>query len=233
MRANHFMSQEKTIPHYYCLPVISMLYVTSLLIANIAASKIIQIGPVIFPAGLVIFPLSYIFDNILTDVYGYHYSRRIIWTGLGCIWLFCLVGHVTTLLPAAPFWSFQESYALVMNSVPRVVLASSISYLCSEFLNSYLLAKLKIAFEGKHYWLRLLASTGAGGAIDSLLFCTIAFVWTLPSSTILMLIFWQWIIKVIYEIFAIPWTYLITDYLKRIENEDHYDYDTDFNPWQF
>ena len=163
-----------------------MLYVTSLLIANIAASKIIQIGPVIFPAGLVIFPLSYIFDNILTEVYGYHYSRRIIWTGLGCIWLFCLVGHVTTLLPAAPFWSFQESYALVMNSVPRVVLASSISYLCSEFLNSYLLAKLKIAFEGKHYWLRLLASTGAGGAIDSLLFCTIAFVWTLPSSTILI-----------------------------------------------
>jgi uncharacterized integral membrane protein (TIGR00697 family) len=226
------MPEQKTTPHYQALPIISMLYVTSLLIANIAAFKIIQIGPVIFPAGLVIFPLSYIFDDILTEVYGYQYSRRVIWTGLFCIWLFCLVGKVTTLLPAASFWSFQEAYSLVMSSVPRVVVASSLSYLCSEFLNSYLLAKLKIAFAGKHYWLRLLASTGLGGAVDSLLFCSIAFALTLPWSTLLLLIFWQWVIKVGYEIVVIPLTYLVTGYLKRLEHEDHYDYATNFNPFR-
>ncbi|MFZ4116409.1 MAG: queuosine precursor transporter [Chthoniobacterales bacterium] len=226
------MPEQKTKPHYHCLPIISMLYVTSLLIANIAAFKIIQIGPVIFPAGLVIFPLSYIFNDLLTEVYGYQYSRRIIWTGLFCVWLFCFVGKVTTLLPAASFWSFQESYALVMSSVPRMVGASSISYLVSEFLNSYLLAKLKVTLAGKHYWLRLLASTGVGGAVDSLLFCTIAFALVLPWSALLLLIFWQWVIKLSYEILAIPLTYVITGYLKQIEGEDHYDYDTDFNPFR-
>ena len=226
------MPEQKMQPQYRCLPIIAMLYVTSLLIASVAAFKIVQIGPVVFPAGLVIFPLSYIFDDILTEVYGYQYSRRIIWTGLFCIWLFCLVGKVTTLLPAASFWSFQEAYGLVMSSVPRVVVASSISYLVSEFLNSYLLAKLKIAFAGKHYWLRLLASTGVGGAVDSLLFCSIAFALTLPWKYLLLLIFWQWVIKVSYEILAIPLTYLITNYLKRVENEDHYDYQTNFNPFR-
>jgi len=226
------MPEQKAIPHYHCLPIIAMLYVTSLLIASVAAFKIVQIGPVIFPAGLVIFPLSYIFDDILTEVYGYQYSRRIIWTGLFCIWLFCLVGKVTTLLPAASFWSFQGAYALVIGSVPRLVLASSISYLCSEFLNSYLLAKLKIVCAGKHYWLRLLLSTGAGGAVDTLLFCLIAFLGTLAWSNILGLIFWQWIIKVSYEILVIPLTYLITNYLKRVEHEDYYDYETNFNPFR-
>lgn len=216
--------------HYHCLPIISMLYVTSLLIANVTAFKIVQLGPVIFPAGLVIFPFSYIFDDILTEVYGYQYSRRVIWTGLFCIWLFCLVGKITTNLPAAPFWSFQEAYALVIGSVPRLVLASSISYLCSEFLNSYLLAKLKIACAGKHYWLRLLVSTGAGSAIDTMLFCLIAFLGALAWSNIMALIFWQWVIKVSYEILVIPLTYLLTRYLKRLEQEDHYDYKTNFNP---
>ncbi len=209
-----------------------MLYVTSLLIASVAAFKIVQIGPVVFPAGLVIFPLSYIFDDILTEVYGYQYSRRIIWTGLGCIWLFCLVGNVTAMLPAAPFWSFQGAYALVMGSVPRLVLASSISYLCSEFLNSYLLAKLKIACAGKHYWFRLLVSTAAGGAVDTILFCSIAFLGTLAWSHIIGLIFWQWLIKVIYEILVIPLTYVITNYLKKIEREDYYDCQTNFNPFR-
>lgn len=226
------MPEQKMQPQYRCLPIISMLYLTSLLIANVAAFKIVQIGPVIFPAGLVIFPLSYIFDDILTEVYGYQYSRRIIWTGLFCVWLFCLVGKVTTLLPAASFWSFQEAYGLVMSSVPRVVVASSISYLVSEFLNSYLLAKLKIAFAGKHYWLRLLASTGVGGAVDSLLFCSIAFALILPWNYLFLLVFWQWVIKVSYEILAIPLTYLITNYLKKVEGEDHYDYETNFNPFR-
>lgn len=112
------MPEKKTSSHYHCLPIIAMLYVTSLLIASVAAFKIVQIGPVIFPAGLVIFPFSYIFDDILTEVYGYQYSRRVIWTGLFCIWIFCLVGKVTTLLPAAPFWSFQAAYGLVLSSVP-------------------------------------------------------------------------------------------------------------------
>lgn len=225
------MPEQKYFIQYRCLPIIAMLYVTSLLVASIAAFKIVQIGVALFPAGLVIFPLSYIFDDILTEVYGYQYSRCIIWSGLLCVWLFSLVGKVTTLLPAAPFWSFQSSYELVMNSVPRMVIASSISYLCSEFLNSYLLAKLKIAFSGKHYWLRLLASTGIGSGLDSLLFSTIAFAWSVSWDHLLVLIFWQWTIKVSYESLVIPFTYLITRYLKKIEGEDYYDYNTNFNPF--
>jgi uncharacterized integral membrane protein (TIGR00697 family) len=226
------MPEQTTQPQYQCLPIIAMLYVTSLLIASVAAFKIVQIGHVIFPAGLVIFPFSYIFDDILTEVYGYQYSRRVIWTGLFCIWLFSFVGKVTTLLPAAPFWSFQEAYGLVMGSVPRIVVASSTSYLCSEFLNSYLLAKLKIAFAGKHYWLRLLVSTGVGSAVDTLLFCVIAFLGVLTWNHIVGLLFWQWVIKVSYELLVIPLTYLITNYLKRVEHEDHYDYQTNFNPFR-
>lgn len=226
------MSKQERTPHHYYLPIIAMLYVTSLLIASIAAFKIVQVGPVIFPAGLVIFPFSYIFDDILTEVYGYQYSRRVIWTGLFCIWLFCLVGKITTWLPAAPFWPFQEAYGLVVGSVPRLIIASSTSYLCSEFLNSYLLAKLKIAFEGRHYWLRLLVSTGIGSAVDTLLFCLIAFLGVFAWSNIVGLIFWQWVIKVSYEILVIPLTYLITSYLKRAEQEDHYDYQTNFNPFR-
>ena len=226
------MSEQKRVLQYRCLPIISMLYVTSLLIASITAFKIVQIGPVIFPAALVIFPLSYIFDDILTEVYGYQYSRRIIWTGLFCVLLFSLVGKVTALLPAAPSWSFQHPYEIVMSSVPRIVIASSMSYFCSEFLNSYLLAKLKILFAGKHYWLRLIASTGIGGALDSLLFCSIAFALTLPWTYLLLLMFWQWVIKVSYEIGAIPFTYVMTRYLKKMEHEDYYDYQTNFNPFR-
>ncbi len=226
-----FMKSQK-FSHYHCLPIISMLYVTSLLIANVTAFKIVQIGSVIFPAALVIFPFSYIFDDILTEVYGYQYSRRVIWTGLFCILLFCLLGKITTLLPPAPFWPFQAAYSMVLDSVPRIVIASSTSYLCSEFLNSYLLAKLKIALAGKHYWLRLIISTGTGCALDSLLFCSIAFTFMISWNNVALLIFWQWVIKVSYEISVIPLTYLITNYLKRVESEDYYDYETNFNPFR-
>ena len=226
------MMRDPKKPRHYYLPSISMLYVTSLLIANITAFKIIAIGPVIFPAGLIIFPLSYIFDDILTEVYGYQYSRRIIWTGLLCIWIFLLVEKVTTFLPAAPFWHFQGAYQLVMDSIPRLTVASSVSYLCSEFLNSYLLAKLKVAYQGKHYWLRLLLSTGAGSGIDTFLFCLIAFLGVFSWEHLVSLIFWQWLIKVSYEILVIPITYLITNYLKRVEHEDYYDTKTNFNPFK-
>ena len=218
-------------PHYRCLPIIAMLYVSCLLISTIMAFKVVKLGPAIFPAGLVIFPLSFIFDDILTEVYGYQYSRRIIWTGLVCNVLFFAVGTVAVILPPAPFWPFQHEFSTVVGSVPRIVLASSLSYFCSEFLNSYVLAKLKIRLSGKHYWLRLMSSTSLGSGVDSLLFCSIAFMFTMPLQDLGLMILWQFMIKVTYEFLVIPLTYVITNYLKKVEQVDHYDVHTRFTPF--
>jgi len=213
------------------LPIIAMLYITCLLISNISAFKIVSVGMLAFPAGLIVFPLSYIFDDILTEVYGYAHSRRIIWTGMLCNFLFFVVGKITVMMPPATFWPYQHEYMIVLSAVPRLILASLVSYFCGEFLNSYLLAKLKVATQGKKYWLRLIVSSGLGQALDSVLFCSIAFIWVVPLHDLIDMIASQYAIKFTYEILVIPITYAITKRLKSVEQVDHYDYHTHFNPF--
>lgn len=167
----------------------------------------------------------------MTEVYGYKQSRRVIWTGVFCSLLFVLGTKMAILLPPSPYWHNQAAYAIVMDSFPRIVIASLISYICGEFLNAYTIAKLKIYTAGKAYWLRLIASTLVGAGVDSILFGFLGFAFIVPVKVIFIMILLQYFIKVSYEIIALPLTYIVTGYLKRTEQVDYYDFNTNFTPF--
>ena len=221
------------------LPLIAAVFVTSLIIANIIAVKLVSVGSLVLPAAILIFPVSYIFGDILTEVYGYARARRVIWIGFGCNLLAVIVIWLSIELPPAPFWKLgpldsaetsQQAYRALFGFTPRILVASFIAYLMGEFLNSYVLAKMKIATEGRHLWLRTIGSTIVGQFADSAVFIFLAFAGMIPSGALGMLVVTQWLTKSAYEALATPLTYGAVNYLKRVEREDHYDRETDFNP---
>ena len=221
------------------LPLITAVFVTSLIIANIIAVKIVALGPLILSAAILIFPLSYIFGDILTEVYGYARARRVIWIGFGCNLLAVIVIWLSLELPPAPFWklgpfdsprSSQQAYQAIFGFTPRILAASFIAYLVGEFLNSFVLAKMKIATRGRHLWMRTIGSTLVGQLADSGVFISLAFYGTIPPGALGGLIVTQWLVKSAYEALVTPFTYLAVNYLKRVEGEDYYDRKTDFNP---
>jgi len=216
--------------HRY-LTVVTAIFVTCLVTANIIAVKPATIGPLLFPAAVVIFPISYIFGDILTEVYGYARSRQVIWIGFGCNLLAVIAIAIGGWLPPAPFWSSNQSaYTAILGGTPRVLAASFMAYLAGEFLNSFVLAKMKIVTRGRWLWTRTLGSTLVGQLADSAVFITAAFVGIWPGDQMLAAIVTQWLMKSGYETLATPLTYAAVAFLKRAENEDHYDYETDFNP---
>ena len=221
------------------LPLIAAVFVTSLIIANIIAVKLVSVGSLVLPAAILIFPVSYIFGDILTEVYGYARARRVIWIGFGCNLLAVIVIWLSIELPPAPFWKLgpldsaetsQQAYRAIFGFTPRILVASFIAYLMGEFLNSYVLAKMKIATEGRHLWLRTIGSTIVGQFADSAVFIFLAFAGMVPSGALGMLVVTQWLTKSAYEALVTPLTYRAVNYLKRVEREDHYDRETDFNP---
>lgn len=215
---------------YYDL--IGMAFIAVLLISNIAAQKLFVLGPLVLPAGTLLFPIAYIFGDVLTEVYGYDRSRRIVWMGFAASLLMAVVFSIAVALPPAPGWPMQEPYALVLGLVPRLVLASLVAYLCGEFLNSYVLAKLKVRMQGRHLWIRTIGSTLLGEGADTAIFMTIAFAGILPTPVLLSAIVSAYLVKVAYEIAATPLTYVIVRALKRAEGIDHYDVGTNFNPFK-
>jgi uncharacterized integral membrane protein (TIGR00697 family) len=217
---------------YRYFEYVMALFVAVLLISNVASSKILRLGPFTFDGGTILFPVSYIFGDILTEVYGYVHSRKVIWTGFACTGLMALVLAVVGALPAAPGWEAQEAYMAILGSTPRIVLASLIAYFAGEFSNSYVLAKMKIWTQGRWLWARTIGSTIVGEGVDSLLFVLIAFYGTLPLALVVSVILSNYVFKVGFEALATPATYAITNFLKRAENEDYYDYHTDFNPFR-
>jgi hypothetical protein len=227
------------------LPLITAVFVTCLTISNIIAVKLAAfgtlpiVGPLYLPAAVIIFPLSYVFGDVLTEVYGYARARQVIWMGFGCNLLAVAAIWMGGLLPAAPFWNAgiydspaaaQQAYDSILGFTPRLLAASFIAYLFGEFLNSFVLAKLKIATAGKWLWMRTISSTVAGQLVDSGLFITIAFAGALPLAALGQLIATQWLFKSAYEILATPLTYIVVNFLKRVEKQDHYDRETNFNP---
>jgi len=208
------------------------LFVAVLLISNIASSKFLRLGPFTFDGGTILFPASYIFGDILTEVYGYTRSRKVIWTGFLCTGLMALVLAIVGALPAAPGWEAQEAYMAILGMTPRIVVASLIAYFSGEFSNSYVLARMKIRTAGRWLWTRTIASTIVGEGVDSVLFVLIAFYGVLPLALLGSVIASNYVFKVAVEALATPATYAITSFLKRAENEDYYDYDTDFNPFR-
>ncbi len=211
--------------------IITALFITCLITANIIAVKVISLGPVILPAAAVIFPLSYIFGDILTEVYGYTQARRVIWLGFFCNLLFVIFAWVGQVLPPAPFWEGQEAYERILGYTPRLLLASFIGYLAGELANSFVLAKMKILTRGRFLWMRTIGSTIVGEGLDTILFLLIAFGGT-PSFVPIMILY-HWLFKTLIEAVFTPLTYKAVNYLKRKEGIDTYDYRTNFNPFLF
>lgn len=206
------------------------IFVTCLITANIIAVKLVSIAGLVVPAAVVIFPISYIFGDILTEVYGYSASRRVIWLGFFCNLLAVIAILIGGLMPAASFWQGQSAYDATLGSTPRILAASFLAYLVGEFANSFVLAKMKIATRGQWLWSRTIGSTLVGEGLDSAVFITLAFAGTIPNDGLASAIVTQWLFKTAYETVATPLTYAIVGWLKAKESLDTYDYKTDFNP---
>ncbi len=217
---------------YKYLGFITAFFVTVLLISNIASSKIVVLGPFTFDGGTILFPLSYIFGDILTEVYGYSRSRRVIWAGFLMLILASVVFMVIGALPSAPGWDGQQAYDKILGLTPRIVVASMLAYFSGEFSNSYILAKMKVWMNGRALWMRTIGSTIVGEAVDTGLFVVIAFWGVLSTDLIIAVIISNYIFKVGVEVIFTPATYAVTRFLKRHEKEDYYDVNTDFNPFK-
>jgi hypothetical protein len=220
--------------------VVAALFITCLITANIIAVKLITLGigpvrlggfefPAPLPAAIIIFPLSYIIGDILTEVYGYRQARRVIWLGFLCNVIAVIALWVAGQLPALDR-DVQVAYERIFNYVPRILVASFAAYLVGEFANSFILAKMKIRTKGRFLWTRTIGSTIVGQGLDASVFIAIAFGGTKPGALIGGIILTHWLVKTGYEAVATPFTYAVVNYLKRKEGIDTYDYDTDFNP---
>jgi queuosine precursor transporter len=222
--------QQKYSPWF----VISVaIFITCLITANITAVKLVNVWGFVLPAGIIIFPISYIFGDILTEVYGYRQARRVIWLGFLCNLIAVVTIWVGQILPPAFFWSGQAAYERILGYTPRLLLASFLAYLLGEFTNAFVLAKMKIATKGRWLWSRTIGSTLVGEGLDSLVFITIAFIGEIPMPELASAIVTQWLAKSAYEAAVTPLTYVAVNFLKRSEGIDVYDDDTQFNPLLF
>jgi len=233
-------SERKT---YRWLPFVTAVFVTTLIISNIIAVKLVHFAAGWdLPVAVILFPIAYIFGDVLTEVYGFARARQVIWTGFFCNLLAVGAMWIGGLLPATTFWSAgafttpstaQQAYQAILGFSPRLLLASFTAYLIGEFLNSIVLARLKIRTKGRFLWVRTITSTLIGEGADSTVFLMIAFWGSYPPNLIGDLILHQWLFKVAYEVIATPFTYLVVAWLKRAENEDYYDRGTHFSPVSF
>lgn len=212
-------------------PVVAMLFVATLLISNIAAQKLFAFGPVTFTAGIIVFPITYIFGDCLTEVWGYSRARQVIWTGFVANALMAVILWIAIKLPPAEGWPLQKEFEIILGPVPRVVFASIVGYWLGEFTNSYVIAKMKVFTKGKWFPARAIASTVVGQLVDTCVFVLLAFGFVFETSLLVSAILSGWIFKVAYEIIAVPATTVVVRWLKKYEGIDHYDTDTNFNPF--
>ena len=214
--------------HWFVLVV--AVFITCLITANIAAVKLVNFFGFILPAAVLVFPISYITGDVLTEVYGYRQARRVIWLGFMCNAMAVGALWVGQILPAASFWDAQVAYERILGYTPRLLAASFLAYLVGEFANSYILAKMKIATRGRWLWLRTIGSTLVGQGLDSMVFITVAFWGMIPPVALVATIVTQWLAKSMYEAAVTPLTYMAVNFLKKREGVDTYDEETRFNP---
>lgn len=214
--------------HYFVFIV--AVFVTCLITANITAVKLVEISGLVVPAAIIIFPLSYVIGDVLTEVYGYRRARLVIWLGFLCNLTTVVAIWLGQDLPAASFWDGQAAYERILGYTPRLLAASFLAYLVGEFANAFVLAKMKIATQGRWLWTRTIGSTLVGQGLDSLVFISLAFMGTIPGPRLLSAVVTQWLAKSAYEAAVTPLTYAVVNFLKRREGMDVYDYGTDFNP---
>ena len=226
--------------NYRYYDLVMAAFVTVLICSNlIGPAKIAQVdfplvGALTFGAGVLFFPISYVFGDILTEVYGYARARKVIWAGFAGLGFASFMSSVVVALPPAPFWQHQGAYEIAFGSTGRIVAASMTAYFCGEFVNSFVLAKMKLLTAGRWLWTRTIGSTVAGEAVDSVLFYPLAFYGSgiIPDDKLPLVMAAQFFFKVGVEVVFTPLTYKVVAVLKRAEHEDYYDRHTDFNPFK-
>ena len=217
------------------LAPLTAVFCAVLVISNVAAIKPLSLPGlpfILMDGGNLLFPISYIFGDILVEVYGYAQSRRIIWLGFVLNIFAAATFSLVAILPPAPGWEMQEAFAAILLQTPRVVLGSVVAFWCGSFLNAWVMARMKILTRGRHLWMRTITSTIFGEGIDSLLFTTIAFGGVWPLKLVGQVILWNFILKTAYEILATPLTYFLVHRLKRAERSDPFDTHTNFSPFR-
>ena len=209
-----------------------ILFASCLLVSNILASKIMMIGSWASPAGVLIFPLAYIINDVIAEVWGFQKARLIIWAGFGVNLLAVSFFSLGIVVPAAPFWQGQDAFTSVLGSTPRIVVASLLAYLAGSFLNAFVMSKFKILTKGKGFSVRAILSTLVGEGADSLIFISIAFAGIFPFKVLLGMIATQALIKIVYEILILPLTIRVVNYVKKLEGIDTFDYSVSYNPFR-
>jgi uncharacterized integral membrane protein (TIGR00697 family) len=208
-----------------------ILFAICLLISNILATKIILVGSWAAPAGVLIFPIAYIINDVIVEVWGYRKARLIIWSGFAVNLLAVLFFSLAIVVPAAPFWQNQEAFSTILGSTPRIIAASLLAYLIGSFLNAIVMSKVKVMMKGKDFSVRAILSTLIGEAADSMIFITIAFAGNMPFNVLVGMIFTQACIKTVYEIVILPFTIVVVKWVKRVEGVDSYDQSISYNPF--
>jgi queuosine precursor transporter len=209
-----------------------ILFTTCLLLSNILAVKIITIGKFAAPAGVLIFPIAYILNDIIAEVWGFRKARLIIWTGFAMNLLAVLFFSAAIAIPSPSFWTKQDAFATIIGNTPRIVLASLSAYLAGSFINAFVLSRMKVRSKGKNFGIRAIVSTLAGESIDSLLFISIAFMGIFPIEAIGVMIITQTLLKTIYEIIILPVTSLTVEKIKKLENTNTFDTNISYNPFR-
>lgn len=223
--------QSRDLRTYRHFDLMLAIFLVVLLISNLVGQKLCKIGPFVISGAQLLFPITYIFGDIFTEVYGYAASRRAIWLGFLANGLLAVMGLITVWLPPAPGWEHQEAFKTVFYQIPRLIAASLVAYWCGEFTNSFTLAKMKLWTGGKMLWTRTVGSTITGQFVDTIVLVIIGFAGTAPWTTLATLAASAYFGKVIYEVVATPATYAVVGFLKRSEGLDAFDYKSDFNPF--
>ena len=225
--------KAETVHQFRSFDVVMAAFVAILLLSNvIGAAKVATLGGWEFGAGILFFPLGYVIGDVLTEVYGYARARRCIWVGFSALLFMAFMSWVVVSLPPAPGWTGQGAYESVFGQVPRIVFASIVAFWAGEFVNSYVLARMKVWTQGKHLWSRTIGSTIFGQGVDSLIFYPLAFWGVWGSDQVLTVLVTNWLLKVSWEVVLTPVTYMVVNRLKRHEGVDLFDEGTDFTPFR-
>jgi uncharacterized integral membrane protein (TIGR00697 family) len=226
-------SDINILKNYKFLNFITSIFVAVLLISNIASTKVVEFGFFTFDGGTLLFPISYVIGDVLTEVYGFREARKVIWIGFLCAALMSLVVWLVGILPAATEWKNQESYNVILGTNPRIVLGSLAAYFMGSLSNSIILSKMKVFTKGKYLWTRTIGSTIIGEAVDTSIFIIIAFFGVFSNSLLLSIFISNYIFKVGFEILVTPVTYRVVSFLKNVEKIDVYDTNINYNPFLF
>lgn len=224
------MHQPRTVSVAYML--LGILFCVCLVAANLLETKVVQVGPLTVTAGLLVFPISYILNDCIAEVWGFRKARLIIWTGFAMNFLVVALGQLACLMPAAPFWQGEAGFDFVFGLAPRIAAASLTAFLVGSFLNAYVMSVMKISTRGRGFSVRAIVSTLAGEGADSLLFFPIAFGGLMPAADLVRLMAAQVVLKTLYEVLVLPLTIRVVAYIKRVDGSDVYDEGISYKVWK-